>query len=226
VDSSASQTARPDSAYAVQWRLLCDVIRRRNGAEQLFGLERIFCTLLCLLLLFMPATLIREVGGRFGAMPRKLAIEAWVLARPIGLAIVLWHFAGAPAVPWLAGLALLDLYLYLFGVLFLARIPALPLRSRRSLLLLGINFADVVLSFALLYAHCSVIRSSSGETVTAPGALVFFSLVTAATVGFGDLVPQGGLGRGLVSLQIAASVVFLSVFISKAVGRVGASPAE
>lgn len=221
--SGAIPEVTPDSAYARQWHLLCDLVRRRDGAEHLFGLERIFCMLLCLLLLLMPATLIREVSGRFGPVPRKLAIEAWVVARPLGLAIVLWRFASAPAVPWLVGLALLDLYLHLFGILFLARLPAPPAPSRRSLLLLGINFVDVVLSFALLYAHHSVIRSSSGETITAPGALVFFSLVTAATVGFGDLVPQAGLGRGLVSLQIAASVVFLSVFISKAVGRVHAS---
>jgi hypothetical protein len=41
--------------------------------------------------------------------------------------------------------------------------------------------------------------------------LLFFSLVTQSTVGYGDVVPLGGFGRAVASLQIVSGLIYLAV---------------
>ena len=213
----------PTSAYWKEWHLLCDIAHRRESAKSMFGLEWLFAMMLCLLLLLMPAMFIREVSGRFGYLHRKIAVESWAVLKPIGLAVLLHYGVDAAIAPWIAILSLVDLFSYLLGLLFLARFYTRPASARRSLILVGVNFIELVLGFTIFYAHYGLVVTSNGSLERAPGALVFFSLVTAATVGYGDMVPVAGLGRAVVSVQIFASLVFLSVFISQAVGRVGGS---
>jgi hypothetical protein len=171
------------------------------------------------MLLFMPAMLVREVAGRFGYLARKCAVEAWALLKPAVLLLILCHGPALALAPWMATVALVDLFTYLLGLLFLSRFYTSVASVRRSLLLLGVNFLEFILGFAVLYAHFKVIVSSNGSVENAPGALAFFSLVTASTVGYGDMIPQAGIGRTVVSVQICAGLIFLSVFISQAVGR-------
>jgi hypothetical protein len=211
----------PSPAYQKQWSRLCEIARRRDAAEDLFGLEWLFALVLCALLFLMPAMLVREVSGRFGYLARKCAVEVWAILKPAMLLVVLSYGTALAIAPWIATLALVDLFTYLLGLLFLSRFYTGPVSVRRSLLLLGVNFLEFILSFAVLYAHYKVIVSSNGAVETGPGAVAFFSLVTASTVGYGDLVPHAGLGRALASIQICSGLIFLSVFISQAVGRVG-----
>jgi hypothetical protein len=174
------------------------------------------------MLLLMPAMLVREVSGRFGFLARKCAVEAWAVLKPAVLVLVLSYGSALPVAPWIATVALVDLFTYLLGLLFLSRFYTGPVSVRRSLLLLGVNFLEFIMGFAVLYAHFKAIVSSNGSVEDEPGAVAFFSLVTASTVGYGDMIPHAGIGRALASVQICAGLIFLSVFISQAVGRVGA----
>ena len=212
----------PAPAYRKQWHRLCDIAQRRGAAEELFGLEWLFALALCALLLIMPAMLVREASGRFGYLTRKCAVEVWAILKPTVLCVLLCCGTAMAVAPWIATLALVDLFTYLLGLLFLSRFYTSPVSVRRSLLLLGVNFLEFILGFAVLYAHFKVVFSSSGSVEDGPGAVAFFSLVTASTVGYGDMIPHAGLGRTLASVQICAGLVFLSVFISQAVGRVAA----
>lgn len=221
--SSLTHKKPPRPAYGRHLGMLSDIARCRGVAADLFGVEWLFAFVVGAALLVMPAMLVREVSGRFGYLARKRAVEAWAVLKPAALVILLNCGPELAISPWVATLALVDLFSYLLGLLFLARFYTDPASVRRSLLLLGVNFLEFVVGFAVLYAHFGVIGRLDGPTETAPGALVFFSLVTASTVGYGDLLPHAGLGRLLVSVQICASIVFLSVFIAQGVGRVGIS---
>ena len=50
---------------------------------------------------------------------------------------------------------------------------------------------------------------------------VYFSFVTATTLGFGDFVPLNALGKILVILQTLTSIAFVGVFFSYVLTRIG-----
>ena len=50
---------------------------------------------------------------------------------------------------------------------------------------------------------------------------VYFSFVTLATVGYGDLTPQGGLGRALAVTEALPGQVYLITAVAALVGNLG-----
>jgi hypothetical protein len=102
---------------------------------------------------------------------------------------------------------------------------------RRSLVIAVVNFYEVVVGFAILYLHCDCVRQTGGDLggLQGPIAAFYFSLVTMATVGYGDFVATTALGRELVIAQITSTIVFVlfllpalvSVFSSSLTSRHG-----
>jgi len=73
------------------------------------------------------------------------------------------------------------------------------------------NIAAVVVIFAALFALVGV------ETgIHAPGVLthVYFSVVTLTTLGYGDILPNSGMGQILVMLEVCIGYVMLGGLIS------------
>ncbi len=104
---------------------------------------------------------------------------------------------------------------YVLGNVFIpARIG--PASHSRAAFLLVIAFLGTSLSFAFLYWNVGGIKG-----LAAPTDAVYFSIVTAATVGYGDMHAITPEARQLVTLQILTSVFFLvsffPVFFAKAV---------
>ncbi len=58
--------------------------------------------------------------------------------------------------------------------------------------------------------------SASGEALTSPRA-VYFSFVTQATVGFGDIVPQSEQAQGVVVAQGIGGQMYLAVLVARLV---------
>ncbi len=202
------------------------IARGRDNAKGLFGTEYVFLLCVSTALLLMPAMLVREVSGRFGFLARKKTIEAYALAKPALLGCLLLANAFHCRTSALfATVFLVDLYTYLTGLIFLRRFYTSPVSAQRSLILLGINFVESILGFAVLYGFFGALQRSGDAVAPIDAlALAYFSLVTSTTVGFGDIIPICGGGRALVCLQIMASVVFLSVFVVEFVGRLHAEP--
>lgn len=89
-----------------------------------------------------------------------------------------------------------------------------PASYHRSLLLLVIGFFAVNISFSWLYYSAALIKG-----VENPLDAVYFSLVTAATIGYGDKVPYGSPGQILVIMQIFSSLSYLTVFFAHHIGN-------
>jgi voltage-gated potassium channel len=50
---------------------------------------------------------------------------------------------------------------------------------------------------------------------------MYFSFITLATVGYGDLTPQGGLGRALAVLEGLFGQIYLVTAVAALVGNLG-----
>ncbi len=104
---------------------------------------------------------------------------------------------------------LLETYLYIFYKIF---VPESNSRRshKRSLLLLFLNFIEVIGSFAVIYAAGNFLNVQVDNWSDA----LYFSLVTGATVGYGDLYPINAAGKELVMFQIVSSLAFLILFFN------------
>jgi hypothetical protein len=80
------------------------------------------------------------------------------------------------------------------------------------------------LSFALVFAVVGTLgpqpffASQEGGTRS---DYVYFSFITLATVGYGDLIPQGGLGRALAVMEGLFGQIYLVTAVAALVGNLG-----
>ena len=118
----------------------------------------------------------------------------------------LWHHS------WLYTInmyLLLETYLYIFYKIFVPEHNS-QRTHKRSLLLLFLNFFEVIGSFGVIYAAGDFLNKSVANWSDA----LYFSLVTGATVGYGDLHPISSTGKELVMLQIVSTLAFLILFFN------------
>jgi hypothetical protein len=106
-----------------------------------------------------------------------------------------------------------DILLTHVSIAFSGR-PSHPLRS---IALSVLSFFEVTLAFGVLY----LAAADSFSCVLTWHQAIYFSVVVATTVGFGDIVPKPDalLVQGLVVVELLVSVTFLSVLVARLVSR-------
>lgn len=181
-----------------------------SGKYYDFGIERIFRLFLVTSKLFFPGIYIDYFFRNSSYQAQKVAGEVFVLfktAMPFFmLYFQLWHHS------WLYTIniyLLVETYLYIFYKIF---VPEHNSRRtyRRSLLLLFLNFFEVIGSFGVIYAAGNFLNHPVSNWIDA----LYFSFVTGATVGYGDLHPVSSAGKELVILQIISTLAFLILFFN------------
>jgi hypothetical protein len=84
------------------------------------------------------------------------------------------------------------------------------------------GFLLIALVFALFYVKLEEVCPGSFHLEATDGdmaSMLYFSLVTITTLGFGDITPASRLARVLVGLQAATGLMYVAVFIGRAVRR-------
>jgi hypothetical protein len=135
----------------------------------------------------------------------KLAFPVFLLA------------CSTPATPFLRGVSIYviaDTLLYVWAIVLSSGRSYTPASHQRSLLLIVVGFLAVNCSFAWLYFQ-------GGEVAGLQTAVdaVYFSLVTATTVGFGDMYPASEHAKILAIFQVFSSLSYLTVIFSRFVSR-------
>lgn len=192
-----------------------------DRCADMFLVERVFLAALCLVMIPTPGTAIRWLGGLSSRRTRKILVELYVVAKALLAVFILstdlWT---KPLASWIAIVCLVELFLNLAAVIFLREFWRRPISSNRSLILSAFNFAEFTAWFACLYLYCGVLTQGR-DTITSNGAAYYFSVVTAATVGYGDITPKPGLGRVLTVVEILLAVGFLATVIAYFVSLLG-----
>jgi hypothetical protein len=175
-----------------------------------FGIQRIFRLFLVISKVFFPGVYIDYLFRNSSYQTHKVAGEVFVLFKTIMpffmLYFQLWHHS------WLYILnmyLLVETYLYIFYKIFVPEHNN-QVTHKRSLLLLFLNFFEVIGSFGVVYAAGDFLNKPLLSWVDA----LYFSFVTGATVGYGDLHPVTSNGKQLVMLQIISTLAFLILFFN------------
>jgi hypothetical protein len=163
----------------------------RNYHHHDFGIERFIRLSLALLQFLTPGLYIKQLLHGRSNTTKKLAIEIYVIFKMIFPILVMKSGnAGNIYTVWIVSFFLFETIIYITSLIFIADAARESVQPRRSLVLLLVNFFEIVLDFALFYAFCEqhyehfFTRPLHGTTDA-----IYFSFVTAATVGFGDIAP-------------------------------------
>ena len=181
------------------------------------GIEKVIRLFLAVSQFFFPGLYIKEIFSRRWIAYQDLAVDVYVLFKvtyPLFLlnfgleknnllfSLLIWFF--------------LETVLYVPTLVFASDVIARPRSYRRSILLLFINYTEIIFDFGVIYAH--------GHYLNAPFAHwfdpIYFSFITSATIGYGDYYPVHTIGKFLVSFQTTLFIVFIALFLNFYSGKV------
>ena len=148
-------------------------------------------------------------------------VDVWVIAN-LFAAVCAWLFISpdtAPRVAWLVfgygALRVFEIVTYNLCVLFLHPISnkTFAFRSfRRSVILVLHNYCEVFFWFAAAYHHFAGHFGDKAGIVGSIDGSLYFSIITMATVGYGDITPQDALTRWMVIAHVCVSL-FLTIIV-------------
>jgi hypothetical protein len=186
--------------------------------DQSFGIERVVRILLVLQPFLFPTLYIRHIGGNGRILTRKLVIELYVLLKFVfPFAILLLCISQNPFALFVVAYLMVETILYLSGLVFLSDIYIEPISYKRSLILLLINYVETTIGFAVLYRGLNLLKDASGCDITTSISAVYFSFVTSATVGFGEITAKNSEGQLLVVPQLIVMLLYLILFFSRTI---------
>jgi hypothetical protein len=219
-------TPSKHNPYIKHGSLVIDLAKFWSGKyPNVLLIERLFTICLCLVLMVTPAMFVRWIAGLISRTGRKLAIELYVLSKiSLSLLALFGGFWDANWFPLLAGVALIDLFSNIAAIVLLRNFWHAPLSLNRTLISLGLNFIEFTAWFAGLYLHYSALCNGS-QIIDDSFSAFYFSVITSATIGYGDIVPTV-FGRKLVVIEALCSFVFLAVVLTYIVGSLGQSSKE
>ena len=106
--------------------------------------------------------------------------------------------------------------LYVPSLIFASDIIASPSSYHRSILLLFLNYFEILFAFAIIYSHGKYLNIPFNNWYDP----IYFSFVTLATIGYGDYHPVTGIGKFLVCSQSFIFLAFVVLFINYFSNRV------
>jgi voltage-gated potassium channel Kch len=83
----------------------------------------------------------------------------------------------------------------------------------------AVSFALTIYLFAVVFlATCIFDKNAFNPVIDSLGTAIYFSIVTIATVGYGDIVPVSGFARFVVSIEILGGLAYGVFFLSVIAG--------
>lgn len=180
------------------------------------GIEKIVRLFLSFSQLLFPGVYIKYLACKVKYEYQDLAMDFYIIAKMIFPILILKnHWQENQLLIWILTYVLLETVLYIPTLIFASDLFSKPRSYKRSMLLLFFNYLEIVLSFGVLY--------TLGDNMNKPFVhwfdSVYFSVVSANSIGFGDYYPITTYGKVLVSIQamffLSFVVLFLNFFSTK-----------
>lgn len=176
-----------------------------------FGLERLLRLFLASAPFFFPVSHIKHVAQKKGSHYKDLAVEVCVLLKilfPLIILIFGWH--ENRVLYWTLIWVVLETILYIPAMIFASDSHSKPRSYRRSMLLLFLNYLEIILAFAVLY--------SSKDQFNHPFVHwfdgIYFSMCMATALGPGDYIPMTTTAKFLVVIQQMLFLLFVVISLN------------
>lgn len=182
-----------------------------NELHDDIGIEKLLRLFLALTQFLFLGIYIKELFGRRSYAHSDLAIDMFVLLKAALPLLVI--YLGWQDNTWMFYLIvwfLMETMLYVPTLIFASDLFSKPRSYRRSMLLLLINYLEIVFTFGLFYARGNYLNKPFTHWFDP----IYFSFVTSVTIGFGEYYPVAPTGKFLVSAQSLFFLMFVVLFIN------------
>ncbi|MFE3867712.1 potassium channel family protein [Flavobacterium sp. LS2P90] len=175
------------------------------------GIEKMVRLFLSSSQLLFPGIYIKFFAFKKGAEYEDLAVDFYVLLKVTFPLVLL--VSGLHNNPFLVALlvyVLLETILYIPTLIFASDLFSKPRSYKRSMLLLFLNYLEIVFAYAVLYSCDSYLNKPFSNWFDA----VYFSIITSSSIGYGDFYPVTTQGKFLVSTQALLFLFFVVLFLN------------
>lgn len=175
------------------------------------GIEKMVRLFLSSSQLLFPGIYIKYFAFKKGAEYEDLAVDFYVLLKVTFPLVLL--VSGLHNNPFLVALlvyVLLETILYIPTLIFASDLFSKPRSYKRSMLLLFLNYLEIVFAYAVLYSCDSYLNKPFSNWFDA----VYFSIITSSSIGYGDFYPITTQGKFLVSTQALLFLFFVVLFLN------------
>lgn len=193
-----------------------------NKTYKDFGIERLLRLFLVSIQFAFPALYIRHLSGLFGLISRKIFVEIYVLIKLFSP--ILFFYLDITDSIWVAvftSYMLIETVIYLSSLIFLSDIYAQPISYKRSVVLLFINYVEVILEFAVLYSFFNINFDIFPGQLVKDIDIIYFSFVSFSPIGFGEINSVVDYGKLIVISQIFVFLIFGGLFLSVFTSNIG-----
>lgn len=182
-----------------------------NNHQDDNGIEKIVRLFLSSSQLFFPGVYIKYLACLKGYEYRDLALDFYILLKvTFPLLILIYHWQNYPFVLWIMVYVLLETVLYIPTLIFASDLFSKPRSYKRSILLLFLNYLEIVFAFGVLYSCDNYLNKPLENWFDA----VYFSTITSSSIGYGDYYPVTTVGKMLVSAQALLFLFFVVLFLN------------
>lgn len=174
------------------------------------GLERKIRLILATSQLFFLGTYIKEIFHKKGIVYQEIFIDLFVLIKLFLPVVTITYGLQSNIIIYNVLIwFLLETLLYIPTLIFASDIFSKPRSYRRSILLLFLNYLEIIFTFSVIYSRGNHLHGANYWY-----DYIYFSFVTASTTGYGDIYPITMIGKFLVCLQIIIFVLFVVIFFN------------
>ncbi len=175
------------------------------------GIEKIFRLFLASSQFLFPGIYIKHIFGKKGSQFQDLAMDAYILVKVfLPFFIVYYQLTSNHIVTGFIIWLMMETMLYVPSLIFASDTISSPSSYRRSMLLLFLNYFEIIFAFAVIYAHGNYLNHPFQYWYDP----IYFSFIALATIGFGDFYPITGIGKLLVCVQSLIFISFVVLFIN------------
>jgi hypothetical protein len=207
---NVSKIAKPD-CNPVQKRIKNIKAIWNNDHQDDNGIEKIVRLFLSSSQLLFPGVYIKYLVSLKGYEYRDLALDFYVLLKvTFPLLILIYQWQHNNFIIGIMLYVLLETVLYIPTLIFASDMFSKPRSYKRSMLLLFLNYMEIILAFGVLYSCDNYFNKPFGNWFDA----VYFSIVTSSSIGYGDYYPITTIGKVLVSVQALLFLFFVVLFLN------------
>jgi hypothetical protein len=190
-----------------------------NNHQDDNGIEKIVRLFLSSSQLLFPGVYIKYLASLKGYEYRDLALDFYILLKvSFPLLILIYHWQEYSFVIWIMVYVLMETVLYIPTLIFASDMFSKPRSYKRSMLLLFLNYMEIILAFAVLYSCGNYLNKPLNHWFDA----VYFSTINSASIGYGDYYPVTTIGKILATAQAFLFLFFVVLFLNFFSGKIKA----
>jgi hypothetical protein len=175
------------------------------------GFEKMLRLFLVAIQFIYPGLHIRNYFGKMGAISRNVSTEFYVLFKTflplffLCSGLYLYRIS-----VFISAYLTSETISYIASVIFVSDMFVKPRSYRRNILMLFLNYLEICLSFAVIYGGLHLLGDKPESVVD----YIYFSVVTATTIGYGDFHPVNNAGKIIVCVQAILVLTFIVLFLN------------